>query len=79
MPELPVVTARQVIKALGALGFVSLRQKGSHLQMKRGNRLATVPLHRGDIPPGTLKSIIRQAGIDVETFLDALWGQGSGR
>ncbi|MDM8005223.1 MAG: type II toxin-antitoxin system HicA family toxin [Phycisphaerae bacterium] len=72
MPELPVLTSRQVVQALSVLGFTTVRQRGSHLQMKRGNRLATVPLHRGDIPPGTLKSILRQAGITAQELVDSL-------
>ncbi|MGQ9651038.1 MAG: type II toxin-antitoxin system HicA family toxin [Phycisphaerae bacterium] len=72
MPELPVLTSRQVVQALLVLGFTTVRQRGSHLQMKRGNRLVTVPLHRGDIPSGTLKSILRQAGITVKELIDSL-------
>jgi predicted RNA binding protein YcfA (HicA-like mRNA interferase family) len=67
-----VVTARQMVQALSALGFTFVRQRGSHVQMRRGNRLVTVPLHRGDIPPGTLKSILRQAGITAQELIGSL-------
>lgn len=65
MPELPVLTARQVVKTLTVLGLVIIRQRGSHPQMKRGNRLVMVPMHRGDVPVSTLKSILREASIDI--------------
>ena len=69
MPKLPVLKAREVIRILERAGFYEVRQRGSHLQLKRGNLLVTVPVHSGDLNPGTLRSIIRQAGMTVEEFL----------
>jgi predicted RNA binding protein YcfA (HicA-like mRNA interferase family) len=58
MPKLPVLRAREVITGLERLGFVVARQKGSHVQMKHGNLLVTVPVHAGTLAKGTLKSIL---------------------
>jgi predicted RNA binding protein YcfA (HicA-like mRNA interferase family) len=68
MPKLPVVTSRKVISALETIGFYKVRQRGSHVQLKRGNLLVTIPVHSGDINPGTLKSILRQARLDINEF-----------
>jgi predicted RNA binding protein YcfA (HicA-like mRNA interferase family) len=68
MPKLPVLRPRQVIAALERAGFRHVRQKGSHIQFKRGNLLVTVPNHPGDLNPHVLKSILRQAQMDEEEF-----------
>ena len=39
MPELPVVKPRKVIRALEKAGFIKIRTRGSHVQMKKGNCL----------------------------------------
>ena len=74
MPPLPRVTGREVVQALGRLGWVVV-QKGSHAQLKhpmRGGRV-TVPLHAGEtIGPGLLRSILSQAGLTTEDFRAAL-------
>jgi predicted RNA binding protein YcfA (HicA-like mRNA interferase family) len=46
MPNLPGVSGRKAVKALERLGFVLLRQKGSHVIMRRGDRGCVVPMHR---------------------------------
>lgn len=68
MPKLPVLKPRQVIAALEKAGFRQVRQKGSHVQFKRGNLLVTVPNHPGDLNPHVLKSILRQAQMSTEEF-----------
>jgi predicted RNA binding protein YcfA (HicA-like mRNA interferase family) len=72
MPKLPVLKPRQVIAALKRAGFRQVRQKGSHLQFKRGNLLVTVPNHPGDLNPQVLKSILRQAQMSEEEFKKSL-------
>lgn len=72
MPKLPVTPPRRVAAALKRLGFYVVRQEGSHLQLKRGNLLVTVPMHTGDLAPGTLRSILRQARLTVEELKKAL-------
>jgi len=72
MPKLPVVRPERVIKALKKIDFVEVRRKGSHVQLKRGNLLVTVPFHNKDLNPTTLKSILRQAKITTEELLAIL-------
>jgi predicted RNA binding protein YcfA (HicA-like mRNA interferase family) len=75
MPPLPRVTGRQVVQALGRLGWVIVVQRGSHAQLKhvtRGGRV-TVPLHPAEIiGPGLLRAILAQAGVTAEEFRAAL-------
>ena len=68
MPKLPVLKPRQVMTALEKAGFRQVRQKGSHVQFKRGNLLVTVPNHAGDLSPSVLKSILRQAQMSTDEF-----------
>ena len=68
MPKLPSLTPEKIIKALKRKGFVLDRVKGSHhiyynLETKKR---VVVPLHKKDLPKGTLLEILRQAGIDKE-------------
>jgi predicted RNA binding protein YcfA (HicA-like mRNA interferase family) len=71
LPELPVVSGAEVIHALGNLGFRVVRQRGSHVMLRRSSDVCVVPLHR-EVKRGTLRGILRQANIDVELFLSAL-------
>jgi predicted RNA binding protein YcfA (HicA-like mRNA interferase family) len=75
MPKLPVLKPRQVIAALERAGFRQVRQKGSHIQFKRGNLLVTVPNHPGDLNPHVLKSILRQAQMNDGEFVEWLKGK----
>lgn len=71
MPKLPVVSGKVTIKALESLGFSITRQKGSHVVLRKGNRGCVVPNHK-EIKSGTLAGVIRQAGLSVDEFIDAL-------
>lgn len=65
---------RDVVRRLKALGFAFDRQAaGSHEIWFNPStrRYTTLPNHPGDLPEGTLRAILRQAGVDVEAFLDA--------
>ncbi|HLI64821.1 MAG TPA: type II toxin-antitoxin system HicA family toxin [Caulobacteraceae bacterium] len=59
--------SRDVLRALEADGWVEVRQKGSHKQYRHPAKagLVTVPHPKKDIPPGTLRSIERQAGLKL--------------
>jgi predicted RNA binding protein YcfA (HicA-like mRNA interferase family) len=72
MPKLPVLKPRQVIAVLEKAGFRQVRQKGSHIQFKRGNLLVTVPNHPGDLNPQVLRSILRQSQMTAEEFVEFL-------
>lgn len=63
--RLPVVSGAQLINALRKSGWVSVRQRGSHVRLKHPNRAVSlvVPLHRA-LKRGTLAGILRDAGVD---------------
>ncbi|MCB0981991.1 MAG: type II toxin-antitoxin system HicA family toxin [Acidimicrobiaceae bacterium] len=71
MPELPHVSGAEAVRALERLGFEVVRQRGSHVMMRRGSAGCVVPLHR-EIKRGTLGGVLRQAGVDAESFIEAL-------
>jgi predicted RNA binding protein YcfA (HicA-like mRNA interferase family) len=63
---------REVVKRLKRCGFQFDRQAaGSHEIWYRDfdQRYTTIPNHPGDLPEGTLRAILRQAGVDVDEFL----------
>ncbi len=72
MSALPTVTPDACIKALQRAGFHVARQRGSHVQMRRNHpqpaRTVPVPTGKKSLPRGTLRSIIRLAGLTVEEF-----------
>ncbi len=43
MPKLPIIKPREIIRILHKIGFIDVRSKGSHLQLRKGNLLVTVP------------------------------------
>ena len=71
MPNIPVLKPREVIAVLTALGFVEVRQRGSHKQFRHPDgRGTTVPVHGGrDLSPILLRRIARDIGMTVEEFL----------
>lgn len=74
--KLPAVSGHEVIAALERSGFQRVRQKGSHVfMMKREPEFLgiTVPLHR-EVAKGTLRAILRNTRIDLETFRSLLSG-----
>lgn len=67
-PPLPVVSGAETIRALERGGFVQVSQRGSHVKLRSSDgRVAIVPLH-DELAPGTLRSILRQAGLSVDAF-----------
>ncbi|MBN2487904.1 MAG: type II toxin-antitoxin system HicA family toxin [Methanosarcinaceae archaeon] len=71
MPELPSTSGQKIIKTLTKLGFVVVRQRGSHVFLQRGQDTVTVPLHN-PVKKSTLKSILNQANVPLEEFLEHL-------
>ena len=73
MPRLPALSARDAVKAFARAGFEVERQTGSHLILYSAVRRQTlsVPNHN-PVRRGTLRSLIRQAGLTVEEFVRLL-------
>lgn len=73
MNKLPQISGRECVKALQSVGFYIRRQEGSHIILRRDNPLAqlVVPDHK-QLDRGTLRAIIRQAGLSVQEFTELL-------
>ena len=75
MPKLRRVSGQKTVRALQSLGFVQVRQRGSHVVMKKtttdGSVGCVVPLHR-ELAVGTLRGILRQARVTPDEFLKHL-------
>jgi predicted RNA binding protein YcfA (HicA-like mRNA interferase family) len=62
-------TAREIVARLQRAGFIEVRQSGSHLFLKHPDgRLTFVAMHRRDVPLGTFRKILKQAGLTEEQF-----------
>ena len=70
--RLPTVTAKVMVRVLLRLGFEDIRKKGSHRIFGKGNRRVIVPMHSGDLKPGTLKAILDAAGLSAADLRDLL-------
>lgn len=74
-PNLRTVSGAEAIRALEQLGFRKVRQRGSHVVMRKdtpdGAVGCAIPLHR-ELKAGTLRGILRQAKVDPDVFLDQL-------
>jgi predicted RNA binding protein YcfA (HicA-like mRNA interferase family) len=72
--KLPRISGKEAVEALLRSGFAVHRVHGSHYILKhpdRGYRV-TVPYHRQELAPKTLHSILKQAGIPAEKFIELL-------
>ncbi len=69
MPELPVVSGQEARRAFERLGWTFRRQTGSHMILTKAGSIASlsIPDHR-ELAPGTLRKLIRSAGVSVEQF-----------
>ncbi len=73
MPKLPVISGKELIKTFERIGFIFIRQKGSHVIMKhQDGRSVTIPLQK-EIKKGTLKKgILNPLNITVEDLITIL-------
>jgi predicted RNA binding protein YcfA (HicA-like mRNA interferase family) len=76
MTRLPVARGRDIVRALEKAGFVVVRISGSHHRLQHRDdprRATTVPVHANrDLPRGTLRDIIDQAGMTIDEFVELL-------
>jgi predicted RNA binding protein YcfA (HicA-like mRNA interferase family) len=71
MAKLPVLSGKELIKALERDGFQIVRQKGSHISLHKGEFRTVVPLHP-DLAKGTLLGILKQCGLTKEKLVELL-------
>lgn len=72
MSKLPACSGRDAVRAFEHLGYVTDHQTGSHIILRNPRmRRLTVPDHR-ELAKGTLRSLIREAGITKEQFVELL-------
>ena len=73
--RLPVLSSTKIIKALSKQGFRVVRQRGSHIKLKKTgpnkNLIVTVPDHK-EVSPGVILNILKQAEMTREEFLKLL-------
>jgi predicted RNA binding protein YcfA (HicA-like mRNA interferase family) len=68
--KLPVVSGGDAVKAFGKIGYALDQQHGSHMILRRSNapyRRLSIPNHK-ELAKGTLRALIREAGLTVEEF-----------
>jgi len=76
MPKLPHLSGKVTIKAFQKLGYIQVRQKGSHVRLIHPTKSTlrkplSIPLHR-TLGPGLLRKLIRDANVSVEEFTNLL-------
>lgn len=74
MPKLPIISGKEAVRAFEKAGFVFDHQSGSHMILRHPDpphRRLTIPNHK-EIAKGTLRSLIKEAGISVEGFIALL-------
>ncbi|OWY71816.1 hypothetical protein B7486_09150 [cyanobacterium TDX16] len=70
MPNLPVLSGKDAVKAFERAGWRVDRQRGSHVVMLKSGHIASlsIPQHK-ELAKGTLRSLIRAAGLSIEEFV----------
>lgn len=70
MPALPALSGKEVVQIFESFGWSVARQRGSHIILTKDRDIATlsVPNHK-EVAKGTLRSLIRAAGLTVDEFL----------
>ena len=75
MPKLPVISGKELVRALKKAGFVEVRRKGSHVSFQKVTAEKTfktvVPLHR-ELAKGTLLDILHQTGLNKNELIELL-------
>jgi predicted RNA binding protein YcfA (HicA-like mRNA interferase family) len=73
MPKLPVISGAETVRAFERAGWTRSRQAGSHVILIKAGEVASlsVPQHR-ELAPGTLRALIRNAGMTVQEFIALL-------
>ncbi|PKL53607.1 MAG: hypothetical protein CVV36_06100 [Candidatus Methanoperedenaceae archaeon HGW-Methanoperedenaceae-1] len=73
--KLPVVSGKDAVRAFGKLGYVTVRQTGSHIRMKHqsdcSKKPLTIPNHTV-VGKGLLKKLLRDSELTIEEFCNLL-------
>jgi len=69
--KLPVISGRDLVRLLEKEGFKAVRQKGSHVSMRKGEYKTIIPLH-DELAKGTLLGILKQCGLSKDDLLGIL-------
>lgn len=71
---IPSITSKEMLRALQKAGFYIHHQTGSHIVLRNqsGKNRVTLPMHNVDLHKGIVRSILRQADLDVHEFLELL-------
>ena len=73
--KLPIVSGKEAVRAFVTLGYVVLRQRGSHIRLEHATdarkKKLTIPNHK-TLGRGLLRKLIRDAEISIEEFNEAL-------
>ena len=72
MPKLPIISGADAIRCLEKLGFVVVRQRGSHVVVRRGLSGCVIPNHK-ELKVGTLAGALKQADVAVDEFIAVLY------
>jgi predicted RNA binding protein YcfA (HicA-like mRNA interferase family) len=67
--KLPLLSGREICKALEKLGYVKIRQRGSHIRLKCSGRKSVTVHDYKEVSRGLLRKILRDADISIEEFL----------
>lgn len=74
MTRIPVVSGRDLVKGFARIGYLKDHQRGSHIILRQESppyRRLTIPDHK-EIAKGTLRTILREAGITLEEFRELI-------
>jgi predicted RNA binding protein YcfA (HicA-like mRNA interferase family) len=69
--KLPVISGRDLVQIFQKIGFRVIRQKGSHVSMRKDNYKTVIPLH-DELAKGTLLGILKQCGLTKDDLIDLL-------
>jgi predicted RNA binding protein YcfA (HicA-like mRNA interferase family) len=73
MSKLPIISGEKCVKALGKVGFFVIRQKGSHIILRRDKPFneVVIPNHK-QLDKGTLRGILRKVDLTIDEFINLL-------
>ena len=71
MPKFPVISAAEAVRVFERLGFTVVRQRGSHIVLRKESSGCVVPNHQ-ELKIGTLSGILKQAGVSPDEFIRVL-------